>query len=121
MLHQNLKMNFIQKIYTKMASIVINGVQFIGDNVTVKQNNNKVDVYVNGSSVHHSTNINVTVTVNGDLKSLDCTNCVINGNVTGNVDATNVKCGDVGGDIDGTNVEAKNVMGKIDAINFKRK
>jgi hypothetical protein len=48
MLNQNGKMNFIQKICIKMANIIINGSNFIGNNLTVNQSNNVVDVFVDG-------------------------------------------------------------------------
>lgn len=89
-----------------------------GRNVSIKSRK----VYVNGKLVESITEEDgneITITWEGDLANLDCTSCTINGEVKGNVDATNVKCGNVGGDVDGTSVNCQTVHGKVDATSVK--
>lgn len=57
----------------------------------------------------------------GDLASLDCTSCVITGDVKGDVDATSVKCGNITGDVDGTTINCNNIVGDVDGTTINCK
>jgi hypothetical protein len=97
--------------------IYINGKSY--DNVKGKNiviNNDQV--IVDGKVVESGLSGIVKIEFTGDLANLDCSSCIINGNILGDVDATNVKCGDVVGDIDGTNISCGNVGGDIDGTNI---
>ena len=70
---------------------------------------------VDGVVIESGLSGNVKVEFIGDLANIDCTNLVVNGDVKGDVDCTNLKCGNIVGDVDATNVTCANVIGDIDA------
>lgn len=83
--------------------IRINGVTFDGDNVSIINgvvfiDGIKQDYKIDGISKSSP------VTVHGNVNQIECVNCTINGDVLGDIEATNVTCGNVGGDIDAINV-----------------
>jgi len=99
--------------------ITINGKSYevSGKKITVENDSIYVDgVLVESGLSGKSQPIKVEFT--GDLASLDCTNATITGNVTGNVDGTNITCGDVGGSIDGTTIKCGNVSGNVEGVNI---
>lgn len=91
--------------------ITINGETFevSGKNIVVKDS----QVIVDGKVVKGGLSGNVHVIFEGDLASLDCNSCTINGNVQGNIDANSVHCGNVGGDIDANSVHCNTATGNI--------
>lgn len=72
-------------------------------------------VYVDNVLIKDNLNDDIKIEFIGDLANLNCINAVVNGDVRGNIDATNVKCDKVGGSIDATNVKCGKVSGSIDA------
>jgi len=99
--------------------ITINGKTYdvSGRNIVVKNDT----IYVDGQVVESGLSGIVKIEFTGDLANLDCTTAVINGNVQGDVDGTNITCGDVGGDVDGTNISCGDVKGDVDGTNFNFK
>ncbi len=90
-------------------------------NVTVNTANGVTTVIVDGKTVGTSAEQSVKVEVTGDVHKLDCTTCVINGNVKGDIDGTTILVkGDVGGSIDGTTINIEgNVRGNVDGTTIK--
>lgn len=85
--------------------------------------NLQIGIVVNGKIVHSipysEENSKIQITYNGELVSLDCTNSVVNGNVNGPVDSTNLRCGNITGDVDSTNVTCENIKGDVDSMNVR--
>lgn len=105
-----------------MGQVIINGVSYgSGKNVQTISNNGNTKVIIDGNTVSNFTDQIINVVVQGDIDSLDCTSCVVNGNIKGDVDATNVTCGDIGGKVDATNVKAKLIHGNVRAVNVTTK
>ncbi len=101
-----------------MATINIFGKLFSG--LKIKTDNGKV--IIDGKEVADlgkDRNINITVT--GNVESLNCNTCVINGNVLGNVEANTVTCGDIKRDVEANTVYCKNVLGDISANTVNKK
>ena len=98
-----------------MGKIQIGGLIFSGDNISVE--NSKV--FVNGKLVHEESSPQLKITVEGNIENLDCHNAVVNGNVTGDVEAHNVTCESIGGKVDAHNVTAGTIHGKVKAHKVK--
>ncbi len=84
-------------------TVIINDVVFEGNNVSIINGQIYIDGVLSDKKIEGVTKSS-TIIVNGNLKSLDCVNCTINGDVLGDIEATNVTCRDVAGDIDAVNV-----------------
>lgn len=97
-----------------MNRITINGETFIVDGKNINVSGSKV--IVDGKVVKGDLEGIVKIEWSGDLANLDCTNAVINGNVEGDVDCTNLTCGNIGGDVDATNVKCGDIGGDVDAM-----
>lgn len=84
---------------------------FKGNNITVTD----TEIIIDGKKVMSDVSGVIKVIIDGDLKNLNCTNCEINGDIKGDVDATRVRCHDIGGNVDATNVKCHDIKGNIDA------
>lgn len=104
-----------KQIKNTMAKIVIDGKSFEGDFISIVNE----EVFIDGKPSDGNKYKSIKVIVNGNLKSLDCTSAEINGDVLGNVDATNLTCRAIGGDVDATNVTCDYIEGDVDATNVK--
>lgn len=98
-----------------MGSININGKSYQGSSVVVKGNK----VLIDGVEQHEEASHTLEITVNGDIKKLDCHECIINGDVLGDVDAHNVECQAINGNVDAHNVRTVVIGGKVDAFKVK--
>lgn len=100
-----------------MGSIVYNGVEYKGRNISIFDN----QVVVDGKVIDDNPSRIVEIKVDGDIGSLRTSaTTIIAGNVNGDVDAGNsVKIrGNVTGDVDaGNSVQCHDVYGDIDAGN----
>lgn len=96
-----------------MATIIVDGSTYSGKNVQIINGR----VIVDGKETNGKEYGSINVIVNGNLETLDCTSAEINGDVHGNVDATNVTCKAIGGDVDATNVKCDFIEGDVDAVN----
>lgn len=90
-------------------SITINGITLEGSNISIIDGVIIIDGDVQDLKIHGVSGISKSspIYVTGDVSHIDCVNCTVHGNVTGDIDATNVTCGNVGGDIDAVNVTRK--------------
>lgn len=95
-----------------MATIVIDGQNFEGKNVSIINGR----VIIDGKEY-----ASITVVVNGNLNSLDCASAQINGDVLGDVDCTSLNCKAIGGNVDVTNVNCDYIEGDVDATVVKTK
>lgn len=114
---KTLKLNNLIKSF--MNSITINGESFVCNGKNIVSINGKI--IVDGEVIKEGLSGNVTIHFNGDLANLTCADAVINGNISGDVNAADVKCGDVGGNVSGADVRCNNVKGKITAASVKIK
>lgn len=102
-----------------MNNITINGESFVCNGKNIVSINGKI--IVDGEVIKEGLSGNVTIHFNGDLANLTCADAVINGNVSGDVNAADVKCGNVGGDINAADVRCTEAHGKITAASVKIK
>jgi len=114
-----------KKLFNKLKNsmnvnqITIDGQTFQvnGNNVRVTSSNGLTTITVDGTTITSGKyNSDVKIKWEGDLANLDCTTCEINGNVTGDIDATTVKCGNVNGNVDGTTINCGDVKGYVDGV-----
>lgn len=117
-------LTFLEKVEKVMAnkktnkSNNMNNININGKNISVSGNNISIvndKVIVDGVTVAEGLTGIVKIEFTGDLASLDCNTCVINGSVKGDVDANTVTCGDVGGDVDANTVKCLTIKGNVDA------
>lgn len=100
-----------------MATIVIDGQNFEGKNVSIINGR----VIIDGKESDGKEYASITVVVNGNLNSLDCASAQINGDVLGDVDCTSLNCKAIGGNVDVTNVNCDYIEGDVDATVVKTK
>jgi hypothetical protein len=99
-----------------MSRIVINGITYEGNDVTVV--NDKV--IIDGHSVNYGTSTEpIKVIVHGDVANLTCHNAEITGDVYNDVDAHNVTCDTIGGNVNSHNVICEYIKGNVDAHKVK--
>lgn len=101
-----------------MNTVIINGqrIDVAGRNISVQTHNGVTTVNVDGNFAHSVNDREVKISFEGDLASLNCASCTVNGNIKGDVDCTSINCKDIVGNVDGTTVNCGNVSGSIDAI-----
>lgn len=104
-----------------MNVLTINGNTYMvqGKDISVETRNGVTQVSVGGKITSTIRDLDVKISFEGDLASIDCSNLVVKGNVTGKIDCTNLKCNDIIGPIDATNVTANNIKGNVKATNVK--
>jgi hypothetical protein len=112
-----LKGLFILKTFTKkqMSTIKINGRTFSGHNLSIANGTITIDgMRQDGDTLSGVVRVEIT----GNVANVECdAPLVINGNVTGDVDADGpVTCGDVHGDVGGDGpITCGNVGGDVEA------
>jgi autotransporter translocation and assembly factor TamB len=96
----------------------MNTIRINGKSITVSGNNISVvnnKIYVDGKLIDEPETREVQIEFIGDLASLECNDCIVKGDVKGDVEANNVNCQNVHGDIDANVVNCNNVTGKVKA------
>lgn len=101
----------------KNGKCVIDGKSFSGSNIQINGNKVTVDGVVQDGELVGD----ITVTVHGDVETLENTNGNVKANNVGSVKTTNgkVTCDDVAGDVKTTNgdVTARKILGKVTTVN----
>lgn len=83
----------------------------------VQVNQNSVTLLVNRTEVG-TFDKEIVIEIIGNVGAVDTNvRLVINGDVTGAVDGTNINCGEVHGDVDGTNITCGPIHGDVDGVN----
>jgi len=104
-------------ISMKNGKCVIDGKSFTGNSISI--NGNKV--IVDGVTQDGELIGDITVTVHGDVETLENTNGNVKANNVGSIKTTNgkVTCDDVAGDVKTTNgdVSARKILGKVTTVN----
>lgn len=95
-----------------MGSITINGKNYVGNNITIRNN----EVFIDGKSVDKNSDSPV-IKIEGVINNLDCD---MNVDVKGEVKSANIKgnlnCDDILGDVQcGGNINCDDVEGNIHA------
>ena len=86
--------------------ITINGVTLAGNSVSIINGKVIIDGVEQKDAIPGIKNC-PEIIVHGNVNSIDCVSCTINGDVLGNIDATSVTCHDVHGSIDAVSVYKK--------------
>ena len=87
--------------------------KIIIENIVPEAANNEIKITFIGSLANLKSDKNVIV--NGDVQGdVDCTNLTCN-DIHGDVDCTNLRCNDIKGDVDCTNLTCKSIAGDVNA------
>ena len=107
------------EILKTLNRLFVNGKlhQVKGNNVTIVNGS----MFVDGDLVESGLSGTVIVKWEGDIANVSGTNIVVNGNVNGHVDGTNITCNNIGGNVDATNVKCNEIKGDVDATTVKHK
>lgn len=104
------------KIFGRNSGVSINGKSYVGNNITITNNQVIIDGVIQDGELNNKGKINVVINCNVDkIVSDESINIV--GNVSGNIEAkVNVSCFGVNGDVNaGVNVNCDDIKGDAKA------
>jgi|TARA_R110000851_G_scaffold85152_3_gene185302 hypothetical protein len=96
--------------------LIINGEEFEvdGENIIINSDSNGSRISVNGMPIKNYPELKLAIEFKGDLASITSyARTTVNGDVNGNIKASEVKCENVEGNINSDNVTCKDITGNI--------